>query len=231
MNTKVALILAAMDDFHRLFYEIPTFSGPSLHFHKKSLTSADSGEFDDFVEDSYAMLASWGMHRMGTGGPKMQEFQLFRDSIEVVWESALLLRNREPSALSVDDWAVLRGIFIKLEVMSSRSALVANSKIMAHLLPNLIAPVDREYTLSFLFENRSLPNDADRNQRKQQEWEKLRLIHTDFFHPLIGSPEFVAQFARWQATPDNFLWDTSPLKTADNLVIGAQRVRRQEEAN
>ena len=35
---------------------------------------------------------------------------------------------------------------------------MGNSKVLAHLLPNLIPPVDREYTLTFLFRNKQVTN-------------------------------------------------------------------------
>jgi hypothetical protein len=42
------------------------------------------------VEYVYALLPSWGMHRMG-GGPKMHEFSEFHSSMQAVWPIALSL--------------------------------------------------------------------------------------------------------------------------------------------
>jgi hypothetical protein len=36
--------------------------------------AARDRQFDRFAESTYAMLAAWGMHRMGSGGSKMREF-------------------------------------------------------------------------------------------------------------------------------------------------------------
>lgn len=55
---------------------------------------------------------------------------------------------------------------------------VGNSKVIAHALPKLTAPIDREYTLTFLFGDGQIRND------KQAEWTTLRHILQHFFYPV-----------------------------------------------
>jgi hypothetical protein len=64
----------ALDSAHAAYYENETFGGPSLYFQVQSLNAARERNFDRFCECTYAMLASWGMHRMGSRGSKMREF-------------------------------------------------------------------------------------------------------------------------------------------------------------
>jgi hypothetical protein len=107
--------------------------------------------------------------------------------------------------------------------MATGTSLVGNSKVMAHALSNLVAPVDREYTHRFLFSSTNIANDIDR------EWEKLRAILRDFFYPVVRAESFMAKAREWQAQRAVFRWDTSPLKIADNLVIGLLKSEGIEE--
>lgn len=50
------------ETYHNDYYEGKKFSGPSLHFHRRAL-STTPGEIK--TEMVYAVLVSWGMHRMG----------------------------------------------------------------------------------------------------------------------------------------------------------------------
>ena len=101
--------------------------------------------------------------------------------------------------------------------MATGTSLVGNSKVMAHALPNLVAPVDRKYTLRFLFGNTNIANNLERG------WEKLQMILRDFFYPVLREEAFKLKAREWDERRAEFRWDTSPLKIADNLVIGLQK--------
>jgi hypothetical protein len=96
-------------------------------------------------------------------------------------------------------------------------------KVLAHLLPNLVPPVDREYTLTFLFGNKQIANDMEK------EWQKLRQILQGFFHPVVQNPIFQARAEQWLAQPERLRWDTSALKILDNLVIALSALSRGEK--
>jgi hypothetical protein len=199
-------ILSALDPAHDAYYRAETFGGPSLHFHLRSLEAARTQDFERFAEYVYAVLASWGMHRMGPGGSKMRDFEEFRVSLQVVWPAARRLQAKTLSNLYEPDW----------------SDLVGNSKVMAHLLPQLIPPVDREYMLKFLFRNSQITNDIE------VEWKKLVQTLEGFFYPVAQSPLFHSKAENWLVHNDRFKWDTSHLKTLDNLVIGYSKMVRAE---
>jgi hypothetical protein len=101
--------------------------------------------------------------------------------------------------------------------MASGTSLVGNAKVMAHLVPNLVPPIDRRYTLSFLFGNASIRNDLE------AEWMTLAEILRGFFYPIVLSPDFRRKIKKWAKHSRKFRWDTSPLKIVDNLVIGLSR--------
>jgi len=114
-------------------------------------------------------------------------------------------------------WGNLKGIFSGINVMASGTSLVGNSKVMHHMLPNIVPPIDREYTLWYLRGSTTNKNDLD------YEWHLLREIISNFFIP-IATDKKVKGFAdKWISNRDNYPWDTSILKLVDNLVIGLKK--------
>jgi hypothetical protein len=102
--------------------------------------------------------------------------------------------------------------------MSTETSLVGNSKVMAHALPNLVPPVDREYTLKLLYGHGRIKNGIER------EWKTLEQILRDFFYPAVQSDQFQEALRGWMKQPEPFAWDTSELKVAANLVIGLAKL-------
>ena len=104
--------------------------------------------------------------------------------------------------------------------MASGTSLVGNSKVMAHLLPNLIPPVDREYTLKFLFGKNTIKNAIE------SEWLTLEQILNDFFYPILYSQRFQTKAREWLADSRWKSWDTSETKIIDNLIVGLSKIGR-----
>lgn len=218
----LASLIQSLDDAHAEFYRAGTFGGPSLHFHLQALEARHDANCQRFADRVYAVLPAWGMHRMGSGGPKMGEFGEFKTSLEKLWPIVVELQQATPENLDEEGWRGLCRVFCELDCMTTKTFLVGHSKVMAHALPNLIPPVDREYTLPFLSEKRCLSNKG-----VVQEWESLKIILQHFFYPLLQTTRFKRRATEWQERVTEFRWDTSPLKIADNVVIGFQRARGQ----
>lgn len=62
--------------------------------------------------------------------------------------------------------------------------MIDKSKVVAHLLPILGAPVDREHTSNFLFGNAMFKNGPE------QEWRLERKIDEEFYHPIVDDKDF-----------------------------------------
>lgn len=212
-------ILSHSDLYHDSFYTSETFRGPSLHFHRRALGLSGPIDAHQRVELIYAVLTSWGMHRMGPGGSKMVPFDPFIDGITSLLPSISSLAAASYSRISETEWSTLETIFRGLRAMESKTSIVGNSKVMAHLLPHLVAPVDRQYTFKFLFRNTDVKNDID------MEWQLFRKIHEEFFYTIANDALFQNKAKTWIANQDRYPWDTSVLKVVDNLVIGALRSR------
>lgn len=222
-ESQQSRLLQGIDAAHESYYRAAVFGGPSLYFHLRALDAGKERDFGRFSEYVYALLAAWGMHRMGPGGSKMREFGEFEVSLRPLWPLVLELQRTSPDDLGQGGRQGLGRIFTGIRCMASGTSLVGNSKVMAHALPNLVAPVDREYTLKFLFGHGQIRNGID------EEWQKLQTILSGFFYPVLRAEAFKSRAAEWMGRTNVFKWDTSPLKIVDNLVIGLSKHSRAEE--
>jgi len=218
---KVKDILENSKEYHHAYYMAETFSGPSLYFHQRALETRHSPRTLIHNEYVYATLASWGMHRLGQKGSKMKGFSVFRQSIETLNNEIIEAQNYTDEGIRDQEWELLKRIFFGLEVMETSISLVGNSKVMHHLLPNIIPPIDREYTLRFLYSNKTIVSNLEK------EWSRLQTIVRKFFIPIVSDKGFQQQSRKWQNQQDLYPWDTSPMKIVDNLVIGAVKSNKE----
>lgn len=210
-----------LESSHANYYSTEGFGGPSLYFHIRALEDSTAGKREAFTESSYAMLASWGMHRMGQGGAKMADFDEYANSLKSVWPVAQELRHFESNSLGDAEWNALKETFKSIRAMKTNFSLVANSKVLAHLLPNIFPPVDRQYTIPFLNGRKTLP------QSIEGEWELFERFLKYFFHPAMNSDLFRSACSKWRETNTQFPWDTSVLKTLDNVLVGHMRLEKR----
>jgi hypothetical protein len=208
---KILDILTNAEKYHNKFYKVEKFRGPSLYFHRRTLEMINSSNFELYLEFIYATLASWGMHRMGQGGSKMQSFEIFKNSIMEIREQIEQAREIDYQNMKDADWELLKEIFCNIKVMASETRLVGNSKVMAHMVPNIVPPIDREYTLRYLKGSTSIRNGID------FEWNLMREIIEKFFIPVAKDTNFIVKANDWMANQLQYPWDTSIFKIIDNL--------------
>jgi hypothetical protein len=218
---KVMDVLNNSEKYHYSFYSAEVFHGPSLYFHRRTIEARKTEPFNLYLEYIYATLAAWGMHRMGKGGSKMVRFEIFQESIELVKEKIRLAEQMDYKEIKKGDWDILENIFKSIKIMASGTSIIGNSKVMAHLIPNLIPPIDREYTLRYLRGNTNIKNGLD------YEWDLFKNILEGFFVPIACDAQFIMTANDWLVNQTMYPWDTSIFKIIDNLVIGA----RKTEAN
>ena len=140
--------------FEGSYEQFVSFGGPCVYFHQQCLRAgADAFLSDRHVEMLYATLTAWGMHRMGDAKTKLVSWDQF--SASLLKHKALLepLRGQRMMDLSEAEYleAVnrLRTPYFALKVSISEASIVANSKTLFHVLPELIPPIDRQYTWRF----------------------------------------------------------------------------------
>ncbi|TLM67383.1 MAG: hypothetical protein FDZ69_04625 [Deltaproteobacteria bacterium] len=221
---KVRDLLENLGPYHVAYYEAEVFGGPSLYFHRRALETRQTPCSTSHLEYVYATLASWGMHRMGGKGSKMRPFERFLRSVEALVARIHEAQQFDLTQMDETRWGAVREIFEGIDVMASRTRLVGNSKVMHHLIPNLVPPIDREYTLAHLLGSKNITNDL------HGQWDLMRGLIEKFFVPVISSQEFSSATEHWARRSEEFPWDTSPLKIVDNLIIGAVKARKPAHA-
>lgn len=216
-SEKVQLILRNAETYHQAYYRSEIFGNPCLYFHVQALKTHQDPTSAKHLEYIYATLIAWGMNRPGRGGSKMRDFDTFVKSVKPLNDCILKAQTFDCCDMDEDKWEIVGRIFKEIQVMDSRTSLVGNSKVMHHMLPNIIPPIDRKYTLSFLHGNTNIRNDLD------FEWQLMKKIITLFFIPIASDKYFRLLAIDWINRKNEFPWDTSELKIIDNIVIGAMR--------
>lgn len=203
------------------------FGGPSIYFHVQTIKELETNFLSDrHIELIYATLASWGMHKMGDPDvtkAKLTEFNDFKKSIKnyrsSLQEMSLLrmdLCSQEEYGKYIDN---LKPIYDNLKVSISDSTIVANSKTLAHILPNLIPPIDRQYTIRFFTQEAknffsekgkyrmvSVPQGKDAQFTDFKKYScKIKMIFDQCDHKLF--------------TIDKESFNTSYPKIMDNLIM------------
>jgi len=156
LSTRFAEALDRFDDAGPL-------TGPPAHFHYRAIERLraqglrailDAAD-DPFWDYLYATLAAWGLHRAGSA-TRLVEFAQYRDSLLQHRDAILALSAyritglRSPGELETATQAA-QDLIDTLCVARSESRIVANSKALHHLLPDLIPPIDRRYTLQLFY--------------------------------------------------------------------------------
>lgn len=210
---QISNLINNLKTLHNIFYAKEVFTGPSLYFHRKALDASDVADNERYLEYIYATLVSWGMHRMGSGGSKMLTFEEFKNSVAGLNDEIRAARNINFQDILESDWALLEKIFKNLTIMRTGTSLVGNSKVMAHMMPNIVPPIDRAYTLRYLKENVK--------NGHEHEWLLMRNIIEKFFIPIATDNNFATHAKNWMGDRKKYPWDSSPFKIIDNLIIAA----------
>jgi len=157
----------------------------------------------------YATLASWGMHRMGKTKTKMVNYEIFKDSILEMQPRLLALKKldlRNFEEEPIDLLNEITEICFNLTVSISNSKIVGNSKTLAHIIPNLAPPVDREYTIRFFSE--ALYNFSGLEEQK-----------TFYRHVLKQCHSFIRKLNNIDMGLIDTKFNSSAPKMFDNLIM------------
>ncbi len=220
MRRRVDKLCGNFAHYLRKFDDAEKFTGPSVYFHIRTLNRLESlglsAALEDphFIEYLYATLTAWGLHRMGPKGAKLVDFEPFKMTLSNQKEAIISLQDYRLTQLSeqtlnaiVDE---LWNILSNLKVSETETQIVAGSKALHHLLPKLMPPIDREYTIRFFYCKKGvktviLPSGGEEHIFKE--------IYPFFFE--IGSRNYAAIF---QQIGRGF--HTSETKVIDNAIMG-----------
>lgn len=200
----------------REFEQLAVFGGPSVHFHVRAIERRMTHESvqsaiadDELLELIYAMLTSWGMHRMGPTGAKLVDFEPFCDGIR---RQSAVLEELEPVVITdVDDVdAVVDKLWRAVSsarLSASGTQIVTGTKALHHLLPDLVPPIDRTYTIRFFHENTTMSRGDEDAFRE--------------VYPALV--EIAARAGDHLKVNDRSPMNTSRTKIIDNAIVGYVR--------
>ena len=135
------------------------FGGPSIYFHNRALQEIKNNYLGvSHIEMIYAVLPSWGMHRMGDTSTKIINFDKFTEQIDNNREILHKLKDKTISEIKIE--AISNLLINNLSFSESNSHLVSSSKVLHHIIPNLVSPIDKQYSIRFLLQpkNKFLSN-------------------------------------------------------------------------
>jgi hypothetical protein len=215
-------LISNFADYVSAFEASQAFPGPSLYFHERAierrrqhLTVHALLEDKLFLEYVYAVLPAWGMHRMGRQKAKVGDFTTIvaalkemTPALEELWPFRITrLSLREAHNVAVTAWDVIAHI----KVSTSQTQIVAGSKFLHHLLPDLIPPIDRRNTFVFFAGYGAAPSD----QPRLLSWfPQLAAIGTQCQGPISEAIERGGFMATGEA------------KIIDNAIMGFLQKRR-----
>lgn len=167
---RISKLIAGFAGYVAAFEASQAFPGPSLYFHLRAIECrrqhlTASSLLDDtlFLEYAYAVLPAWGMNRMGPQAAKVGDFAQITAALR---ENAAALEQLWPLRITMlsaqdagDVAAVAWDVIAHARVSTSRTQVVAGSKFVHHLLPDLIPPIDRQYTFSFFTGHKLVASD------------------------------------------------------------------------
>lgn len=233
LRERVADLSARFGECLAQFHCVEQFDGPSLHFHLRTINrlrlhqdAAEVLDDEEYFEHLYATLTSWGLHRMGPGRAKLRDFPVFRRNArsllgDVKWlfgRSMLEMRAEEASIIARQLGEAIQRHKRERGLTQAESVLVANAKALHHFLPDLVPPIDRAYTLMFLF-NRIEPPGSESETFGEMFPHLVRVAQEngDLIRRAV---------TRGMRDDQHANWDSGHAKVIDNALIGWMRDAR-----
>ena len=208
-------------DYVRAFDASPAFNNTQLAAHVETLalrsqlgsvrTAAKSPEFAASLRRT---LEAW---RMNTRRAKLVEARAFHAALELCADDMAGLENEQLELDTLNASLVadkVWNLIDRMRITETRARLVTCTKALHHLLPNLVVPMDRQFTGAFF---------GWTNQAWQVNQEGS--FKTAFL--------LFADIAR-RASPSQFVgsgWNTNSTKVVDNAIVGFCRRHKLDSSS
>jgi len=170
---------------------------------------------DIFFEIMYETLKAWNMNQRGAKLKNLTDIKhsilnLKRDICELYDYELNTLRESQLEKILNK----LKKIFLNLQPMQSRTQIVGTSKLMHFLLPNLVMPIDRTYTLKFLSPN-------------SNSWKDINAEFDEFKKVFLTFYKLAKRFNLTTHDTNDQTWNASVPKIIDNAIIGIQMKQKR----
>jgi len=145
---------------------------------------------------------------MGPGNTKLRDFDDFKASLLTQVDAINALRSVSLHDVSASEIGQLTArlwpLLSALEVSVAEATIVANSKTLHHLLPNLVPPIDRTYTYDFFYSRMNLS--VSEEDAFSEIFQRFHLLAVQCKGMLPGLLD------------DG--WNSSTTKVLDNAIVG-----------
>ena len=213
------------------------FGHPSVYFHQQAIKESEVGNFlgVEHLKMIYAVLVAWGMHRMGDTNTKLVSFTKFianfvdanggytevGEKLHEYKESNLTLDKASPETIEH-----IAKLMVSLKVSGSGSQIVSASKTLHHILPNLVPPIDRAYSVKFMKTGPKFSKKGSPGMNNDEKWyaktfiEEMQLFLTyDNYKNKTVIDEFLKRKGKYKRPSDEPNFVTSIPKILDNLIV------------
>jgi hypothetical protein len=170
----------------------------------RELGSASKAIYDDqFLDALYRTLQAWGI---GIRASKLKSFNEFVAALRAKRSEIFALENKaiDDPQLNVNETGQqLWRLIDSLDIVGNNTRIVAGSKALHHLLPELMVPIDRAYTQRFFCW-----------QSPTFQYEQRAVFEQAF--------AAFAEIAR-RTNPGQYVnsgWHSSRTKVIDNAIVG-----------
>ena len=211
IQDRTNLLIAAFPQFLQFYLRNPPFQKEgqlechALIIKLRRAAGSIAGALRDsrFLTSLYDTPQAWGI---GARGSKLVPFRRFSDALLAAEESIAALEGLTLDQAGLRLPQVTAGIWDLVEhlsIVENKAKLVAGTKTLHHLLPELVVPIDRQYTQAFFGWH------GPEFQYEQHAFLELAL-------------KTFAQVAR-KASPQQYVghgWNTSRTKVIDNAIVG-----------
>ncbi|MBI2044514.1 hypothetical protein HYT23_00495 [Candidatus Pacearchaeota archaeon] len=178
---------------------------------------------DEYLELVYTILIAWNMNGRGA---KLNDFDLFKDSIRKNRNKLNYLKRYSIEKLNEkeknDVLEIIKVLFMELDLVGKnrsgkkiKSKLVTFSKTLHFLLPELIVPIDRRYTLAFFYNNTQVPTKPNSKSNDEKQIEIFNEIYNQFVE--------LARIYHLKQYIDK-KWNGNITKVIDNAIIGYSKL-------
>lgn len=221
LEARTRNLIARFADYVQAFGATPAFNDEQLRAHVETLAlRAQLGNAQaaaSSVEFARALRRTLELWRMNTRAAKLVSPAAFEDSLRRCAAEVGLFEHDYLESDAMDAAATAERLWTvidRLRITETGVRLVASTKALHHLLPNLVVPMDRQFTGAFFGWN---------THDWQTKEERL-------FKSAFGIFREIAS----KAKPSQYVgagWNTGPAKVVDNAIVGYCRGTQLDRAS
>ena len=210
VKRRIANLIRNLDKYLEAFERLCPFNNEQAYLHVQTIrlrrecgSVSASLRNNDFVNHLWRTLISWGVTR----GADLLPPKKFREKLLEYENRISILEDQriDDEDLSVEETAkTLWDLINEVRISTADNPIVSGSKMLHHLLPELMPPIDREYTRPFFM------------FRSQVFQYNPKIV----FLRIWKNFAYIARNTDLERYINRGIWNTSITKVIDNAIIG-----------